>query len=346
MSTKYRFPAEWEKHKSTWIAWPHEESDWPGKFETVDWVYADIVRVLSGSEVVNIILSPDQDKERIGGILRLSEVDLKRVNFLIKESDRSWLRDSAPISVIEVGSGERKWVGFNFNAWAKYDNFLADKEIPNFISWASKRELVSVVRGAREVVMEGGAIETDGEGTLIVTEECLQSKIQERNVGFLKADYEEVFREYLGIKKVIWLEAGIRGDDTHGHIDDITRFVSVGKVVTVVEEDPSHPNYAVLKRNKEILLAEKDAEGRALEVIDLPMPRDVVFDGQVLPASYANFYIGNKVVLVPVFNDPKDRLALNILADCFPDREVVGVNARDLVLGLGTFHCLTQQEVE
>lgn len=341
----YRFPAEWEKHKSTWIAWPHEESDWPGKFEIVDWVYSDIVRVLSASEQVNIVLSRKTSIERVKEVLENSHVDLERVSYFYKETDRSWLRDSAPISVV-AADGLRKWVSFNFNAWAKYDNFSADSELPDFIAWASKRDIVKASYNGKPVVMEGGAIETDGEGTLIVTEECLQSEIQERNPGFSKSDYESVFKEFLGIEKVIWLEAGVRGDDTHGHIDDITRFVGSQKVLTVIEEDKNHPNYSVLKKNREILLASTDAKGRKLEVIDLPMPSDVVFEGQVLPASYANFYIANKVVLVPVFNDSKDRLALNIIADCFPDREVVGVNARDLVLGLGTFHCLTQQEVE
>ncbi len=345
MALSYRFPAEWEKHKATWIAWPHEESDWPGKFELVDWIYADIVRVLSSSEEVRIVLAPSSDKDRIKDVLRLSHANLESISFYEKETDRSWLRDSAPISVID-SAGERVWMSFAFNAWAKYDNFKLDVELPEFIAWTTKRDLVKAINEDHHVVMEGGALETDGQGTLIVTEECLLSSIQERNIGFKKSDYEKVFKRYLGIEKIIWLEAGIFGDDTHGHIDDITRFIGVGKVVTVVEEDKSHLNYHTLKRNKEILESSVDARGVKLEVITLPMPSDVVFEGQILPASYANFYIANKVVLVPTFNDAKDRIALNTLASCFPDRDVVGVNARDLVLGLGTFHCLTQQEVE
>lgn len=344
--SNYRMPAEWEPHSATWIAWPHEESDWPAKFEPIAWVYVEIVRGLISSEPVRIICASPEIEKTARYCLEISEVCLDRVSFLVSANDRSWLRDSAPTGVVSNSEGNSPaWLGWKFNAWAKYDNYLSDASVPELVANFSKRELIrpSWPDGSM-VVLEGGAIDVDGEGTLLATEECLLSNVQERNPGFGREDYEQLFAQYLGIKKVIWLESGIEGDDTHGHIDDITRFVAPGVVVTVKDSNPGNKNFSILEKNISILKAESDAKGRKLKIVELPMPAPRVFDGQLLPASYANFYIANKCVIVPVFNDPMDRIALNTLAELFPNRDVIGIACQDLVLGLGTLHCLTQQE--
>lgn len=346
----YRMPAEWEPHSATWIAWPHEESDWPSKFEPIAWVYVEIVRALLTSEPVRIVCnSPDLEKYA-RYCLEISGICFDRVSFVVAPNDRSWLRDSAPTGLVPKSVGGNPacnpvWLGWKFNAWAKYENHLEDSKIPDVIAGFSKRELLrpSWPDGS-PVVLEGGAIDVDGEGTLLATEECLLSSIQERNPGFVREDYEQIFARYLGVEKVIWLESGIEGDDTHGHIDDITRFVAPGVVVTVKDSNPDSKNFSILEKNLSILKSSSDAKGRKLKILELPMPAPRVFDGQVLPASYANFYIANKCVIVPVFNDPMDRIALNTIAELFPDREVIGIACQDLVLGLGTLHCLTQQE--
>jgi len=346
LSQNYRMPAEWEPHAATWIAWPHEESDWPDKFEPIPWVYVEIVRALVRSEPVRIICNTPELEQSARDCLEISDVCLDQVSFLVSANDRSWLRDSAPTGLVSDSPGTSPaWLGWKFNAWAKYDNYLSDASVPELVAEFSKRELIRPCwPDGSMVVLEGGAIDVDGEGTLLATEECLLSKVQERNPGFGREDYEQIFSQYLGVKKVIWLESGIEGDDTHGHIDDITRFVAPGVVVTVKELNPDSKNFSILEKNISILKAATDAKGRNLKIIELPMPTPRVFDGQLLPASYANFYIANKCVIVPVFNDPMDRIALNILAELFPDREVIGIACQDLVLGLGTLHCLTQQE--
>jgi agmatine deiminase len=340
----FRMPAEWEPHDATWIAWPHEESDWPGKFEVVKWVYTEIVRALVPSEKVCIVCADQSVKEEVVHCLEISDVPMDNVSLLIAPNDRSWLRDSAPTAVIS-NEGKVNWLEWKFNAWAKYDNYLADQKIPEVVaSFTDLERIKALTSDGRHFVLEGGAIDVDGEGTLLATEECLLSSIQERNPGLGREDYEEIFQKYLGVSKVIWLKAGIVGDDTHGHIDDITRFVAPGVVVTVVEEDSSSENYQILQDNLKILENTRDGKGRDLKIITLPMPKARVFEGLLLPASYANFYIANTRVLVPVFNDPSDRIALQVLSEAFPDREVIGIACHDLVLGLGTLHCLTQQQ--
>lgn len=339
----FRMPAEWESHLGTWLSWPHQKGDWPGKFPPIAWVYAEIIRHLARHEVVNLVVPDVENRTRIRKILQSAQVDLSRVQFFIAKTDRSWIRDYGPIFVSHP-EGKKGLLDFRFNAWAKYSNWKKDDTIPSLIAKKFKTPSWQPGWNGVRAVLEGGSIDVDGLGTMLTTEECLLSKVQERNPGFCQGDYEDLFQRYLGIKKVIWLDRGIAGDDTHGHVDDLARFVAPGKVVLVVEENKRDENYEPLRENLKRLKLATDARGRKLEVIPLPMPSPVVFEGQRLPASYANFYIANGIVLVPTFNDPKDRVALNILADLFPDREVVGIHSVDLVWGLGTLHCLSQQE--
>ena len=335
-SFDFRMPAEWEPHAATWLAWPHERSDWPGKFHPIPWVYTEIVRAVSRHEVVNLIVPPgDRSAERC---LSEANVDTANVRLLPLKTDRSWVRDSGPIFVVN-DAGEKLALDWRFNAWAKYDNWTHDDLIPAFAAWESGvRTRQPFCRGWR-VVLEGGSIDVNGRGLMLTTEECLLSTTQHRNPPMDRGDYERVFADYLGVKQVIWLNKGIAGDDTHGHVDDLARFVNESTVVTVVEDDPADENYAPLQENLERLRAVQ-----GLEVVPLPMPRKRGHGPLRLPASYANFYIANGVVIVPTFNDPKDRIALGTLSELFPDREVVGIHCVDLVWGLGTLHCMTQQE--
>ncbi len=338
----YKFPAEFEPHAATWIAWPHHEPDWPGKLEPIPWVYAEIVRVLHEHERVEILCHDESVKTSAAKHLDAHGV---RGNYRLHvvPNDRVWLRDSGPTAVIG-DDGKVSLVNWRFNAWAKYDNFEDDARVGAAVERITGHPRIEPRRpddGGR-VVLEGGAIDTDGEGTLLVTEECLLSPIQERNPGLTRDGYERVFRETLGIRQTIWLGEGCVGDDTHGHIDDIARFTAPGVIVLAYEEDPADDeNHRRSADNYERL---ELAFGGALRVVKLPHPRPVFMNGERLPASYANFYIANGVVVVPTFNDRNDRIALNILAEQFPDRRVVGIHAVDLVWGLGTLHCLTQQE--
>ncbi len=336
-------PAEWETHAATWMGWPHELTDWPGKFAPIPWAFAEIVRHLSRVERVYLLVESSAAEKRVSGILKKAGASLETVDFFRVPTDRGWMRDSGPICVKST-AGEVAYNNFVFNAWAKYSNHKKDATVLAKANTRLKNRLFLPMREGRRVVLEGGSIDVNGRGTLLTTEECLQSKVQERNPGFTKRDYEELFRDYLGVTNVLWLGNGIAGDDTHGHVDDLTRFVNETTVVTIVEEDRTDANYAALQDNLMRLRGMTDQDGKALRVETLPMPAAVYFDGQRLPASYANFYIANKVVLVPTFNDANDRVALNTLAKLFPGREVVGIHCRDLVLGLGTLHCMTQQE--
>lgn len=339
----FRMPAEWEPHAATWLGWPHELTDWPGKFSPIPWAFADIVRHLSQVERVYLLVESLAAEKRVKVILKKAGANLDSVDFFKVPTDRGWMRDSGPICVKNV-SGEVAYNNFVFNGWAKYSNHKKDAAVVAKANKRLKRRLFLPMHNGRRVVLEGGSIDVNGRGMLLTTEECLQSKVQERNPGFTKRDYEELFREYLGITKVLWLGNGIAGDDTHGHVDDLTRFVDETTIVTIVEENRGDANYAALQDNFERLKSMTDQDGKPLRVETLPMPTPVYFDGQRLPASYANFYIANKLVLVPTFNDANDRVALNILAKLFPTRQIVGIHCRDLVLGLGTLHCMTQQE--
>jgi agmatine deiminase len=340
-----RFPAEWEPHAATWVAWPHHEPDWPGKLEPIPWVYAEIVRVLHHNEQVEILCHDEAVRDAARDYLEAHGVhDNYRLH--VVPNDRVWLRDSAPTGVV-ADDGTVKLVNWRFNAWAKYPNYERDAQVGAAIARITGLPRVEPARPdtGKRVVLEGGAIDTDGEGTLLVTEECLLSDVQARNRGLTRAGYEEVFRECLGIRQTIWLGQGCVGDDTHGHIDDVARFTSPGVVVLAYEEDPADENHRRSLDNLERLQLAGDASAHGgVRVVKLPYPRPVLMNGERLPASYANFYVANRVVIVPTFNDRNDRIALNILAELFPDRHVVGIHAVDLVWGLGTLHCLTQQQ--
>ena len=324
-------PAEWEPHEATWLAWPHEESDWPGKFAPIPWVYAEIVGKLAKVERVRILV---QDADHAAGVremLAKAHANLAAVDFYFYKTNRSWTRDFCPIFVTGPDVAVTDWI---FNGWAKYDNWLDDNAVPMFVSRA-----LAMKNFEPGMVLEGGSIDVNGKGKLLTTEECLLSEVQCRNPGWTRQQIETTLYYYLGIDEVIWLRNGIAGDDTHGHVDDLARFVNENTVVTVVETDKSDYNYEPTHENLALLRDRKD-----LRVVTLPMPSPIYFDGQRLPASYANFYIANKLVLVPTFQDKNDRIALNTLADLFPGRDVIGIACTDLVLGLGTLHCMTQQQ--
>ena len=339
----YRMPAEWESHAATWLAWPHQRSDWPGKFAPIRWVYTEIIRALTRHERVNLIVSGPKMRHNAEAKLAKAAVDLAQVRFFEFPTDRSWARDSGPIFVVN-NRGERAVLDWHFNAWAKYPDWTQDDRLPAFVAEQHGMKSWQPRHRDHRVVLEGGSIDVDGQGLLITTEECLLSKTQERNPPFVRSDYERVFADYLGVKKVLWLTRGIAGDDTHGHVDDLARFASPHTIVAVEETDPTDANYEPLQENLERLRGMTDLEGRKFDVVSLPMPAPLVCDGIRLPASYANFYIANGVVIVPTFNDPKDRVALGILSDLYSDREVVGIHCVELVWGLGTLHCMTQQE--
>jgi len=343
IKSKFRLPAEWEYHEATWIGWPNNKQDWPGKFQPIPWVYGEIVRYLSRGEKVRIIIQSKEHQKKAEQVLKAVGADISNVEFFKLETDRNWLRDAGP-QFVKNEKNETVLINFKFNAWAKYDNYKLDSKIPKMISRKLKLDLIKAEHQDKEVVLEGGSIDYNGNGTIITTEECLMdNETQVRNKNFSKKDYEDVFNKYLGAINIIWLNKGIAGDDTHGHVDDITRFVNPNTVVTVMETHPNDPNYIPLMENREILEGAKLEDGSSLEIIELPMPFPVIFKGERLPASYANFLILNKCVLVPTFNDSNDRKALNIIADCFPDREIIGISAIDLIWGFGTLHCLSQQ---
>jgi agmatine deiminase len=338
----YRMPAEWEPHEATWLAWPHEKSDWPGKFAPIPWIYGEIVRHLTRVERVCILVDGLDQEDAVRGVLTKTHADMAAVDFFHHPTNRSWTRDFCPLFVKgksgPYGSSEVAITDWEFNGWAKYDNYEFDNAIPRAIAW--DLNMKSFEPG---LVLEGGSIDVNGAGKLLTTEECLLSDTQARNPGRSRREIEKALADYLGVTEVIWLGRGIEGDDTHGHVDDIARFTSIDTVAAIVEPDQSSPNHEPLKEN----LARLRSRARAksdFKVVTLPCPEPVYFASQLLPASYANFYIANRMVLAPVFGDPNDGVALNTLARLFPDREVIGIYSRDLVLGLGTLHCMTQQQ--
>jgi agmatine deiminase len=339
----FRMPAEWEPQTATWLAWPHKRSDWPGKFSPIRWVYTEIIRALTRHGRVRLVVSGPKMRAAAREKLDKANVPLERVEFFEKRTDRSWVRDSGPIFVTD-SAGRKAVLDWFFNAWAKYDDWTHDDRLPAFVAEKLGLPAWQPRLNEHRAVLEGGSIDVNGRGLLLTTEECLLSKTQERNPPFARSDYERIFADFLGVKKVLWLNRGIAGDDTHGHVDDLARFVNPRTIVTVVESNPDDANYEPLQENLERLRGATDLDGSKFQVIPLPMPAPLVFDGMRLPASYANFYIGNGIVIVPTFNDPQDSHALGILREAFPDREVVGIHCGDLVWGLGTLHCMTQQE--
>jgi agmatine deiminase len=339
-----RMPAEWEWHDATWLAWPHHEPDWPGKLEAVRWVYAEIVRVIAAHEPVQLLCHDNSVRDQALETLRAHQVEIARVRLHVVPTDRVWLRDSGP-SFVWNAEGGVELMAWAFNAWAKYDNFAHDQRIPDVVHDITKLPIHRAMRldtPHERFVLEGGGIDVNGAGRVMVTEEWLLSDVQVRNPGMTRAEYERAFARYLGCPHTIWLGSGCAGDDTHGHIDDIARFVNRDTVVLAYEDDPADDNHLSSVDNLRRL--ESVRTPSPLRVVKLPYPRPVIMDGVRLPASYANFYIANGVVVVPTFNDVNDRVALNVLADLFPERRVVGIHAVDLVWGLGTLHCLTQQQ--
>jgi agmatine deiminase len=340
-------PAEWEPHESTWLAWPHFRDDWPDKFEPIPWVYAEIVRNLARHERVDLIVNSELLEKRARAVLEKADALSDNVRFHRWRTDRVWMRDSGcnfltPSDVEEDTSPLA--LDFQFNAWAKYPNYSHDEKVGKRMAKAADARVVHPMSGKHRVVLEGGSIDVNGQGLLLTTEECLLSTTQQRNPPMDRFAYEQMFADYFGVQTVIWLGEGIAGDDTHGHVDDLTRFVAANTVVTMIEANAQDENYSSLQHNLGRLKAARNAEGHKLDVIELPMPRPVIFEGRRLPASYANFYIANGAVLVPVFNDPNDRVALNTLAELFPTREIVPIYSGDLIWGFGALHCMTQQQ--
>jgi agmatine deiminase len=339
----YRMPAEWEPHHATWLGWPHERTDWPGKFAAIPWAFAEIVRHLSHVERVYLMVENAGAESSVRKILTKSGANLRAIDFFRVPTNRGWMRDSGPLCV-KNRSGKVAYTHWMFNGWAKYRNYRKDCEVVTQVNRKLKHRVWQPVVDGFRLVLEGGSVDVNGRGALLTTEECLLSPIQARNPGLSRKEIELALRDYLGATRVLWLNNGIAGDDTHGHVDDLARFTDPCTVVTVIEEDRSDANYAPLRENLARLKKMSDQDGRPLRVESLPMPAPIYFDGQRLPASYANFYIANGIVLVPTFNDPNDRVALTTLARLFPKRQIIGIACGDLVLGLGTIHCMTQQQ--
>jgi agmatine deiminase len=338
-------PAEWERHDATWISWPANPTDWPGKMSAVSWAFGEMARKISQGETVHSIVNAASHESKARRILRGAGVNPDRVRFFRFPSNRGWTRDSGPMFVQRPAENDVAIIRFRFTAWARYPDWKKDDATPPRAAKALKLPIVPVRHNDRDVVLEGGSIDVNGRGTLLTTEECLLDEtVQVRNPGFTKDDYNEVFRKYYGVSNVLWLGSGITGDDTHGHVDDLCRFVNPQTVVVCQENNSRDENYRPLKENLERLRGMRLENGSPIQVVALPMPSPLYFDGQRLPASYANFYINNSCVIVPTFNDPNDRIALGILSELFKDRAVVGIHAVDLVLGFGTLHCLTQQQ--
>jgi len=346
VSKGFRMPAEWEPHEATWIGWPHNRTDWPGKFATIQWVYAEIVRKLAVEEIIRIIVGSSQHELRARRVLTRAGVDLNRVEFFHFPTNRGWTRDFGPMFVKRgANRSEVAIINFQFNAWAKYRNWQKDSKVPARAAKALDLKLINIRAGDEGVVLEGGAIDVNGLGTLITTEECLlDKKTQARNPNLSRNEIESAMAENLGVTNVLWLGRGIEGDDTHGHVDDVCRFVDARTVVVCREKNSLDYNHTVLEENIERLQSMRLEDGSKINVVTLPMPSPIFFDGRRLPASYANFYIANAAVLVPTFNDPNDRQALDILSEIISDRPVVGIHSVDLVWGLGTIHCMTQQQ--
>lgn len=335
----YYFPAEFAKHDATWLSWPHKEASWPGKIKTIYPVYAQFIKLLAEGEQVNINVADDAMKHDALRYLTDAEANLNKVNFFIHRTNDAWCRDHGPAFLINPNAEQKKIiVDWGYNAWGgKYPPFDLDDNIPTLIA---KHYNIPVLYPG--IVMEGGSVEFNGKGTLLTTTSCLLNT--NRNPHLNQKQIEEYLHNYYGVENILWLGDGIVGDDTDGHIDDLTRFVNENTVVTVIEENKADENYTVLQENLKTLNGLKLENGKSLDIVELPMPSAVVYEDMRLPASYANFYIGNKFVIVPTFRDKNDDRALQILQSCFPDRKVIGLDSWDIIWGLGSFHCLSQQE--
>ena len=337
----YRMPAEWEKQKSTWVAWPHNKKDWPNKFELIPDIFAQIIAKISKFQKVNILIENKNLKKKIYLILKNYLANTKNINYTICKTNRAWLRDSFPIFV-KNKLNQKVLIDWGFNSWAKYKNFNHDNKIGIKIKKFLNLDSVRPKFKNRRIILEGGSIDVNGKGVLLTTRECLQSKIQERNIGFKRKDYEEIFKKFLGIKKVLWLNKGIVGDDTHGHIDDIARFVTSKKIFIAYEKNKNDVNYKKLRENYQII--QKLNKKKEFKIIKIPMPNAKYIDGVRVPASYLNFYIANRIVLVPVFSDEKDKKIIKIFKKHFKNRKIIPIDCSLLIWGFGAIHCMTQQE--
>lgn len=343
-SLGYHMPAEWTKQEAVWLSWPHNRNDWPGKLPAIGYVYAHFIRLLTTQVTVRLMVNNQKTLDSVRELLAKSEADMDRVIFYIIPTNRIWMRDYGPTFVVNK-KGEKALVDWRFNAWANYPDHRRDNKVPESVNASLNHPRFTPHHKGRRVVLEGGSIDVNGKGSLLTTLECLQSQdTQIRNPGFTREDYEKIFADNLGITNTIWLGNGIAGDDTHGHVDDLARFIDANTVVVIHEKNKHDVNYAALHENVKILKKSVNEKGQPLDIIELPTPRPLSFGGERLPASYANFLICNKLVLVPTFNDPNDRIALNILAEAMPKHEIVGIHCADFVLGRGTLHCASQQE--
>lgn len=341
-----RFPAEWEKHQATLLSFPSEGRDWPGKYHAIKWAFVEMIKKVSAYEPVILVVKNDELREKVAIMLEQAHVDRSAVSYILKDTNRNWMRDSGP-AIVKTANGGREAIQFGFTGWAKYKNHKKDQGTPAAVASHLGIDFVQATYNNKLVVLEGGSIDVNGCGTLITTEECLMDPVQQvRNHGFSKQDYENVFREYLGVTNTIWLGEGIEGDDTHGHVDDICRFVNQNTVVAVQEPNTLDPNHQKLEANLDILKNAKLENGEKLNVVKMPMPARLDFEDLRLPASYVNFLVTNGCVLMPTFNDKNDYKALGILNELFTDRDVIGINAVDLVWGLGTLHCLSHEICE
>jgi agmatine deiminase len=345
-SLGFAMPAEWERHEATWLGWPHNPTDWPRKLSAIRWVYGEMIRKIGPGEMVRLLVNSKGEEKAARRTLSQAHADVSRVEFIIHRTNRGWMRDSGPICVRRRRKvGETAFVDFHFNAWAKYADWRQDRTVAEMAARRLGKGLFNAQCQGRDFILEGGAIDVNGRGTLLTTEECLlDQKTQARNPGLGRKDIEWALQRYLGARNVLWLGSGVAGDDTHGHVDDICRFVNPTTVVLAQESNPKDINYEALAENRERLEGLRLEDGAKIQVVALPMPAPIFYDGYRLPASYANFYISNAAVIVPTFNDPKDRMALGILGELFRERPVVGIHAVDLVLGFGTLHCLSQQQ--
>ena len=336
----YHFPAEFAKHAATWLSWPHKEASWPGKIEAIYPIYCEFIKLIAEDEKVNVNVVDEAMKRKAMVHLQKAGSDCSNIQFFIHPTNDAWCRDHGPAFIINPVEKKRMVVDWGYNAWGgKYPPFDLDDIIPTLV--AKYSDLPVVYPG---IVMEGGSVDFNGKGTVLTTTSCLLNP--NRNPHLNQKQIEEYLNSYYGVSNILWLGDGILGDDTDGHIDDITRFVNDDTVVTVVEENRKDENYVPLQENLKLLKTMRLESGKQMNIIELPMPSPVVFEDMRLPASYANFYIANKYVIVPTYRDENDAKALNILQKCFPDRKIIGLDSWDIIWGLGSFHCLSQQEPE
>ena len=344
----FRMPGEWELQKSVWIIWPYSAKDWPDLFDNIPSVVAKIISYLSIHQNVNLIIRDYKDTTKIKRIFKKFKNKISNIKFHSILTNRIWIRDSGPIFLVNDKTKKKIILNFKFNGWAKYKDFQKDNDINLKISKIVKikkiEPKVKVKNKLKKIILEGGAIDVNGQGSIILTKECLLSKVQERNPVVSRSIYEKVLNKYLNVSNFIWLNKGLDGDDTHGHVDDIARFVSKNTIMIAIEKNRNDKNYNHLKENLKILKNSKNSNGKKFKIIKIPMPAPIYINNEKVPASYLNFYIANKIVLLPVFNDKNDKKVLSIFKKFFKSRQIIPVDCSDLIWGFGAIHCMTQQE--